>query len=75
MADNGLLDEFRGGLGVGYYCGVYCYSGWWEAEEAEWVEITRGVTGCDGSGAMCGYGYCGKSSCYVLLKLDRWDTD
>ena len=60
MADDRLLDEFRGGLGIGYYCGVYCYPGWWEAEEAEWVEVARGVAGCDGSGAMCGYGYCGK---------------
>ena len=62
MADDGLLDEFRRGLGIGYDCGICCYSGWREAEEAEWVEIARGVAGCDGSGAMCGYGYCGMFS-------------
>lgn len=60
MADDRLLDEFRGGLGVGHYRGVYCCPGWWEAEEAKWVEVTGGVARRDGSGAVCGYGYCGR---------------
>jgi hypothetical protein len=60
VANDGLLDEFCGSLGIGYHCGVYCYPGWREAEEAEWVEIPRGVTGGDGCGAMCSYGYRGK---------------
>jgi hypothetical protein len=74
VAHDGVLDEFRGRLGAGYYCGVCCYSGGREAEEAEWVEVIGGVAGCYWSSAMCGYGYCGMSYCHVVGP-GEFDTD